>query len=258
MNKRRMFLACLLLMMVASVNAQSIWEKFSDWFSGSSTITASDNIVTKTVAVSDFDGLSQSGSIEVTYIQEEGTGNPRVVISGPDNIVELVEVEQSGKTIKVHFKKNTNIRLNKKPFKVEVYSSEIRKLSLAGSGDLTFGEIKTADFSLALSGSGDVNGRSIRSTGDVGISLAGSGDVGISSVGCFDLSISLAGSGDIVVKGINSETVSTSVAGSGDITLSGETQKASYSLAGSGDIHARGLKAQEVSKKKAGSGDISY
>lgn len=257
MNKR-IFLAGLLLMMVACVNAQGIWDRFSDWFSGSTTITASNVIVTKTVAVSAFDGLSLTGSIDVTYIQEEGSENPRVVITGPDNIVELVVVEQTGKTLKVHFKKNTNIRLNKKPFKVEVYSSEIRKLSLSGSGDLTFGEIKTADFSLALSGSGDVNGKSIRSTGDVGISLAGSGDVGISSVGCFELSISIAGSGDIVVEGINSESVSVSVAGSGDITLSGETQKANYSLAGSGDIDARRLKAQEVSKKKAGSGDISY
>ena len=119
MNNRRMFLAGLLLMVVASVNAQSIWDRFSGWFSGSTTITASDIIVTKTVAVSAFDGLSQTGSIDVIYIQEEGSENPRVVITGPDNIVELVVVEQTGKTLKVHYKPNMNFRLNKKPFKID-------------------------------------------------------------------------------------------------------------------------------------------
>jgi len=255
---RRIFLAGLLLMLVSSVSAQGLLDRITGWFSGTTTVDANDNIITKTVDLKAFDVLNQSGSIDVVYIQEKETAQPRVVIAGPDNIVELVEVEQNGKSVKIQYKSKTNIRLNKKPFKVEVYGSEIRRFNLSGSGDLDFGDIETGDLSISLSGSGDVEGRSIRSTGDVSLSLAGSGDIGVKQVGCFDLSVSIAGSGDVDVKDINSETVNVSVAGSGDVTLSGQTQKASYSLAGSGDIEARGLKAQDVSKKKVGSGSISY
>lgn len=256
MNKKRMFLATMLLMLVASVNAQSLWNRLSNLFSGSETIVASSNIVTKTINLAAFDVMSKSGSIDVTYIQEPGTTKPRVMISGPDNIVELVVVEQTGSNVKLHYKPNTNFQLNGKPLKVEVYSSDIRKLSTTGSGSLRFGDIQTADFTLSLTGSSDVYGGGIRSTGDVSMSVSGSGDIEMNRVECFDLEISIAGSGDVEVKGINSEAVDARITGSGDITLGGNTKKASYSVTGSGDIDARGLKAEEVSKRKTGSGGI--
>jgi len=258
MNKKRMLLASLLLMVVASVNAQSLWDKAKDLFSGSKTLVASENIVTKTIDLNAFDVLSKSGSIDAIYIQEEGTSNPRVVITGPDNIVEVVVVEQSGSTVKLHYKSNTNIQLNKKPFKVEVYSSEISKFSSSGSGDLDFGDIRVADLSISLTGSGDVEGKSVRSTGDVSVSLTGSGDVDLDGVQCFVLNVSVAGSGDVEVKGINSESVDARILGSGDIQLVGNTKNASYKVTGSGDIGARGLKAESVETSKVGSGDINY
>ena len=258
MNKRKLVLAGLLLMLVTSVNAQSLWDRFTGWFTGTTTIEASNNIVTKTVPLSEFNALSKTGSIDAIYIQEEGNTNPRVVISGPDNIVELVVVEQSGKTVKLHYKSNTSFRLNKKPFKVEVYAAEISKFALSGSGDLEFGEIKSGDLTISLSGSGDVSGRSVRSTGDVTLSVTGSGDIGINQVGCFVLHTNVTGSGDLEVKGINSESVAASVTGSGDIQLAGTTEKASYNVVGAGDIDARGLKAKEVKKSKTGSGSIEY
>ena len=258
MNKKKLVLAGLLLMLVTSVNAQSLWDRFTGWFTGTTTIDASNNIVTKTVPLSAFDALSKTGSIDAIYIQEEGRTNPRVVISGPDNIVELVVVEQSGKTVNLHYKPNTSFRLNKKPFKVEVYSSEISKFALSGSGDLEFGEIKTGDLAIVLSGSGDVSGRSVRSTGDVTLSVTGSGDISLNQVGCFVLHTNVTGSGDLEVKSINSESVIAGVTGSGDIQLAGTTEKASYNVVGSGDIDARGLKAQEVKKSKTGSGSIEY
>ena len=258
MNKKKWFLAALLLLLVTSVNAQSLWDRFTGLFTGTTTIDASNNMVTKTVPLAAFDALSKSGSIDAIFIQEEGTTNPRVVISGPDNIVELVVVEQSGKTVRLHYKPNTNFRLNKKPFKVEVYAAEISKFALSGSGDLEFGEIKTGDLTIALSGSGDVYGKNVRSTGDVMLSVTGSGDIGINQVGCFSLHTNVTGSGDLDVKGINSESVMASVTGSGDIQLAGTTEKASYDVVGSGDIDARGLKAQEVKKSKTGSGSIEY
>lgn len=258
MNKKKWVLVGLLLLLVTSVNAQSLWDQFTGLFTGITTIDASNNIVTKTVPLSAFDALSKTGSIDAIYIQEEGTTNPRIVISGPDNIVELVVVEQSGKTVKLHYKPNTSFRLNKKPMKVEVYSSDISKFALSGSGDLEFGEIKTGDLTVTLSGSGDVSGRNVRSTGDVTLSVTGSGDISINQVGCFVLHTNVTGSGDLEVKGINSENVVASVTGSGDIQLAGTTEKATYNVVGSGDIDARGLKAQEVKKNKTGSGSIEY
>lgn len=258
MNKKKWVLVGLLLLLVTSVNAQSFWDRFTGLFTGITTIDASNNIVTKTVPLSAFDALSKTGSIDAIYIQEEGITNPRIVISGPDNIVELVVVEQSGKTVKLHYKPNTSFRLNKKPMKVEVYSSDISKFALSGSGDLEFGEIKTGDLTVTLSGSGDVSGRNVRSTGDVTLSVTGSGDISINQVGCFVLHTNVTGSGDLEVKGINSENVVASVTGSGDIQLAGTTEKATYNVVGSGDIDARGLKAQEVKKNKTGSGSIEY
>lgn len=253
----KIWMACLLMMLTANVNAQSLWERFTGWAFGTKTITASDNIITKTVDLEDFRALRVLGSIDVTYIQETDATHPRVVITGPDNIVDIVVVNQEGENLSVHYKSNTYFRLNNKPFKVEVYSADIRSISLGGSGDLRFDGIRVGDFSLSLSGSGDVEGRNIISTGDVSISLAGSGDVECRNVNCFDLTVHVAGSGDVEVKDINSQSVSASIAGSGDIQLDGKTEKANYQVTGSGDIDARGLKAEEVSKSKAGSGNIS-
>ena len=258
MGKIRLMLASLFMLLAVHANAQGLLNRFMNWVTGVETIEASDNIITKTVDLKAFDVLRLSGSIDVTYIQEEGTIHPRVVMTGPDNILEIIVVEQNGSTLKVHYKSNTNFRLNRKPLTVEVYSSDIRKISLSGSGDLEFGDLRVGDFDLTLSGSGDVEGGNIRSTGSVAVSISGSGDVEVKQVGCFDLTMSISGSGDMEVGEVNSESVKASIAGSGDIQLAGTTQKATYKVVGSGNIDARSLKAQEVSKSKAGSGSISY
>ena len=110
------------------------------------------------------------------------------------------------------------------------------RISLRGSGDVTFGKIICDDCTTELVGSGDVTVKRLDALSSE-ISLIGSGDMEVSQWNVRDTDISLRGSGDITVHfGRGCQRVDCLLTGSGDICLDGEVEQMNKHKAGSGDI----------------------
>ncbi|MCD8080217.1 MAG: DUF2807 domain-containing protein [Bacteroides sp.] len=210
--------------MVFSVNAMAQQKR----------VTASKNYITEKRTVGSFNAIQVTGSPDVQYTQT--SGSPSLEVYGSDNILEVLETKVEGNTLKIGFKKNTSIQKTG-PLKIKVSGPALEKVSITGSGDVTF-----------------VNG--MNSNGSLSLSVTGSGDIEGKGVSVNELKISVTGSGDIKIRDIQSNSVSATVTGSGDIDLSGNASEAIYRVSGSGDITASNLVTRRVDAQISGSGDI--
>ena len=178
-------------------------------------VTGSKNYLTKKVEVGHFNEIKLLGSANVTYHQ--GSQN-YIEIYGSDNIIPLLETYVDGNTLIVKYKKNVTIWKGK--LEVKVFSPELNKLTINGSGDIHFANgIQTKeDISLSINGSGDIKGKDFK---------------------CRKMSVSISGSGDIAAGNLESENVSASTTGSGSISCYA-SGKLTARVTGSGDIAYRG------------------
>lgn len=96
-------------------------------------VTGSKNNLTKKVEVGHFNEIKLLGSANVTYHQ--GSQN-YIEIYGSDNIIPLLETFVDGNTLIVKFKKNVTIWKGK--LEVKVFSPELNKLTINGSGDIAY------------------------------------------------------------------------------------------------------------------------
>ncbi len=213
-----------ILCMVFSMNAMGQQRR----------VTASKNYITEKRNISSFTAIQITGSPDVQYTQT--SGSPSLEVYGSDNILEVLETVVEGNTLKIGFKKNTSVQKTG-TLKIQVSGPALEKVSITGSGDLTF-----------------VNG--MNSNGNLALSVTGSGDIEGKGVSVNELKTSVTGSGDIKIRDIQSNSVSASVTGSGDILLTGTTSEATYRVSGSGDIKAADLVTQRADAQISGSGDI--
>lgn len=196
-------------------------------------VTGSKNYITKKVEVGQFNEIKLSGSTNVTYHQGS---QDYIEIYGSDNIIPLLETFVDGDALIIKIKKGVTIWKGK--LEIKVFSPELNKLAINGSGNIYFANgIQTKEnISLCINGSGDIQGKDFK---------------------CRKMAVAINGSGDVKLQQLESEECFASIAGSGNIGLSGKTLKAEYKIAGSGNIGAGNLEAQNVSTSTAGSGSIS-
>ena len=196
-------------------------------------VTGSKNYITKKVETKDFDAIKLQNSMNVTYQQ---AAEHRIEIYGSDNIVPLVVTEVDGGTLVIKYQKK-NVRIRNGKLEVRVFSPDLNRLTINGSGDVKFANgVKTEkDMELCINGSGDIKGKGFS---------------------CRKMKVAINGSGDVALQDIQSEECAASISGSGDISLSGETTDAKYRISGSGDIRAAKLMARNVEASTSGSGDI--
>lgn len=235
MKKISILITAVALMMSLSAGAQTDGNNGKDDkpFFVNQTIKEKGKYVTSTMQVEDFDRIMVSGSINVEFMQRQE--RPSVEVFTSKDVLPALEIEVSGTTLNIGFKKGFKVKY--KQLLVRVNSPIIRGISLAGSGEVRLvNHIKTDRLTLSMMGSGDI--------------VAG-------QVSCKVLNLSVKGSGDISVREANSSLVDASVAGSGDIELGGKTKNANFTIAGSGDIDAERLDADDVKSAVAGSGGIS-
>ena len=108
-------------------------------------------LIEKTRQVGEFDGLGVSGSFDVYLVKgEEG----KVIVNVEQNLESYLETDVENGTLKVRWKKGTNIRTTKST-KVTVYFEELSGVALAGSGDVISKDaISTDKIGIAVAGSG--------------------------------------------------------------------------------------------------------
>ena len=188
-------------------------------------------LIEKTRQVGDFEALGVSGSFDVFLVKgQEG----KVIVNVEQNLEPYLVTEVQNGTLKVRWKKGTNVRTTKST-KVTVHFDDLNGVALSGSGDIVSRDpIKTDELDIAVAGSGDIR----------------------LQVDATESNAAVSGSGDIELSG-TSKTFEAAVAGSGDIKAYDlESEKAELKISGSGTIHAS--VASELYARISGSGNIKY
>lgn len=142
---------------------------------------------------------------------------------------------------------------------VRIGAGALKRLTVAGSGDVDIDHVDGDRFTLAGNGPGDVHaGGAVRqltvtSSGsgdldlrrlkaaDVDLALNGPGDVKLADVGNA-LAVQQGGSGDLVADGLRTAKVTARMRGPGDVKLSGTSRELDLEMSGSGDFEGCGLK----------------
>lgn len=109
--------------------------------------------------------------------------------------------------------------------------------------------------SLAVSGSGDIHARSVR-TPALKLAISGSGDIRVPSLDTEKAVVQISGSGDVLVGG-RAATLATHISGSGTVKSERlDTRQATVAISGSGDAVVWARESLQV--KIAGAGDVRY
>lgn len=231
------------VLVTATANAQ--------WW-GSKKIEGNGKMLSKDRQVGDYNEIGIAGSFDVFLVAgKEG----KITVEAEENLQEYIITEVKGDKLKIYTKDGYTLNSSRnKEITITVPFEDIRKVSMAGSGDVTGKDVINAqNFECAIAGSGDmileVNAQ------DVSASVAGSGDLAISG-STQKTQLKVAGSGDLDASGLKSKDAVASVAGSGDISLNCDGGDLKASVAGSGDIHYSG-KPNNIKSNVVGSGSVS-
>jgi len=216
-------------------------------------VTGSGKIATETRNISGFTRVTLAG-IGNVYLTQGETESVR--IEAEDNLIPYFETSVQDSTLAIGIK-NQYIGVNlqpTRPVKFYVTLPKIEAVTLAGSGNIFGGAIKTSGFKISLLGSGNISADTLTAT-YVDIHLAGSGDIALGTVAASEVTASIAGSGNIQMDALMADKISSKTAGSGDLTIGGKVTEQSAEITGSGDYQASGLKSDTATVRVAGSGN---
>ncbi|GGH02874.1 DUF2807 domain-containing protein [Polaribacter pacificus] len=239
--KKNIIISCVLLILSFSTQAQN-------WWGNSKSIRGNGHVVTENRKTSSYDGISIGGSFDVILVKgKEG----KITLRGEENILKYIETEVSGSTLKIQYKRNTNIRTTRK-LTITIPYRDIDKISLGGSGNITAKElIKADEMALSIGGSGNINLKI--DANELKTSIGGSGSINVSG-SSKELTCSIAGSGSIKAYDLKTSIVNANIAGSGSIRTTVANQ-IKANVVGSGNIYYRG-NPKKISSKSVGSGSI--
>lgn len=179
-------------------------------------VEASSSAVSIEMSLENFTAVKMNGSADIEY----SYGEPSIEITGPENVVELVECKVENGKLDIHLKKGVSVSNNHKGLKFKLQSNNLENLSIAGSSNVKIEGINEDSFGLALTGSGNVD---------------------IDGMNADKAAIAIAGSGTIDIKNLNSNKISGSIAGAGSIKIEGKANRAGFSVLGSGSVDTKNL-----------------
>jgi Putative auto-transporter adhesin, head GIN domain len=208
---------------------------------------------TETRAVSDFEAIASTGSIDIVVRQG---AKEAVTVTADDKLLPLIEtvVEPgaAGRTLNVRLKPGErSYNLGKVSVVVDVV--KLGAVTTSGSGDVVVEGLKTPAFKLTIAGSSDARLKAL-STETLEVRISGSGDVLVGGT-AKQVKLSIAGSGDANLADLQADDVQVRIAGSGDASVTAN-KSLDVSVAGSGDVRYSGS-ATAVKTSMAGSGTLS-
>lgn len=215
-------------------------------------IKGNGNTVTIDRSVGDYDAIGLSGWFDVDLVAgKEG----EITLEGESNLLEYIKTEVKNGKLTIKVEKGINLKPSSwdNSIKITVPIESINSVALSGSGDIVGKTtIKTDSFKTAMSGSGDIT-LDVESD-SVGASMSGSGDISLSGT-TNNFHVTISGSGDIKAYELEADNVDATVSGSADIKVTAKKMLKAR-VSGSGDISYRG-NPEKVDTKTAGSGDIT-
>jgi len=216
-------------------------------------IKGNGKVVTIERATGDYEAIAVSGWFDVELIDgTEGT----ISMKGEENLLEYIITEVKDGKLVVKPEKGVNLQPSSwksGTISITIPVKEINAVSMSGSGDLEGKTVlKGSGFKTSMSGSGDLSLH--LEVQDLDVHVSGSGDMDLKG-STNNLEVQISSSGDVHAFGLNANNVSAIVSGSANIEVTAnESLKARVS--GSGDISYRGNPAK-IDSKTSGSGDVS-
>lgn len=215
------------------------------------TITGSGNVITQEEAITDFDKVDISSAFNVKISQADSY---MVVISVDDNLVEQLQVEKSGSTLKIGLKPGVSLVTNA-TLEADISMPELTGIELSGASDAQIsgfqsskslsidlsgssslrGDIKAGDTNLDASGSSDAS--LTGSGGNLKLEASGSSDIDLSDYLVGDADLDLSGASSAVIN--PSGTLNVKANGSSDVTYLGSPTLGNINTSGSSNVDAK-------------------
>jgi len=227
--------------------------------------------------VAAFSAIELAGPYHVVI---DAQAKPSLALSGARKQLAEVETVVRGDTLVVRPVQRNGFFFNfgkrQETVTIRIAATALKRLTVAGSGDVEIAHIGGERFALAGNGPGDVHARgavrqlSVTSSGsgsgdldlhdlkaaDVDVTLNGPGDVRLSDV-AGTLAVQQGGSGDLEADGLRTTRVTARMHGPGNITLSGSAGDLNVESSGSGDFDGGGLKTARATVRGHGPGGVT-
>jgi hypothetical protein len=220
---------------------------------GGHKIEPSSNIVKNEYKMSAFDQMDVDVMANVKFIQSSGD-DYRVVLSCPDNYVELIgfEVEKDGE-LEINFLRN-NVNIDAKNVDITVYAPNLRKLENGGVASVEIDHLKGDRIELENSGVGALYLSGLQFV-DIAVECSGVG--GIELAGTADrVRMECSGVGSIKAEQLKAKSVKAEVSGVGGITCYA-SEYIEGEVSGVGSLKYGGNPKKGKSLKRSGVGDCS-
>jgi len=208
-------------------------------------------VVTQEEAISDFDKVDISHSFVVDIKQGE---NFSVIVRVDDNLVEQLQVEKFGSTLKIGLKTGISIVSNA-TLEAEITMPELTGLDLSGASSATIsgfkstknltvdlsgasslrGDIEAGDTSFDLSGSSNAN--LTGSGGNLTLDASGSSDVDLSDFPVVDAEIDASGASTVTVNA--SGRLDVEASGASNVTYLGDPSMGTIETSGASSVESK-------------------
>ncbi len=228
------------------------------------------DIVVETREVSDFYGVTNSGSYDV-YITQADTFSLK--IEAQENLLQVIETYNSGGTLLIKTREFQCIR-SSSPVEIHITMPDIEQLNLTGSGMIYVPSIEGEEVELALTGSGTLDVDSVYAseftvrhsssghmnmnliqTGIGDIRLSGSGEIDFGQMDAAELQIRHSSSGTIHGGIYNAVSGDIRLSGSGRLVLDGDCETMGTSHTSSGRLDVLDVISTDVECHASGSGN---
>lgn len=213
-------------------------------------IKASKTMVTRAITPETFDKINVSAVAKVKFVQS-AEEECRVVMTAPDNYVELFKIESKDGVLDIGYTK-TNINIENKKVSITVYAPQLSQISNTGVAQIETDSLVAPSLNVDNSGVGSIQLRGLNvkavqvdCSGVGSISLKGEANVvkmecsGVGSIEGADLRARSVEANVSGVGGIDcyaSEAISGEVSGIGSLKYGGHPQSKQLNRSGVGSL----------------------
>ncbi|HUZ18701.1 MAG TPA: DUF2807 domain-containing protein [Spirochaetia bacterium] len=192
-------------------------------------VVPSAGTVTRTFAFEKFNGVTGNGAWDITVHM----GRPdSVVVTVPENVVDLLNVSQSGSMLTFGLRPGT--LLAKSYLTAEITTSDLARVNLNGANRLAFSGFTGDSLSVDCSGASSVQGRA-STFSRVAVDASGAASIGLRNAPARDASVHLSGAGQVEVT-VQGGALAGSVTGAGKLLYWGNPSSVGVQTSGAARI----------------------
>ena len=186
-------------------------------------------LLTEYRSAAGFDEITSNGDFNVTVVPGN---NYSVEVTAESNLLSYIETDVVGRTLKIRTRGLYSLRDNR-PIEIFVTTPVLNGLALSGSGLIETGSFSSDDFTLNISGSGDIDADI--STDRMKATVSGSGTAYLVG-GAYETDFRVSGSGKIKAYDFGQDHCSAVISGSGDM-YKNVSKTIDASISGSGRVY---------------------